>query len=258
MFDIKRFLAALLALLMLAGCLAESDAFRSVYTYNYDYWEDIRESPDAYKVKTVLYSTTLELGTNASLGAQNVPMSKPQSLFVKEDKLYVCDTGNNRILEITQLPDAQPEQISNETPPADALPDEVPSETDASSEAQASAGTQGADVSITYDTQSGYRVRIIYGFTVDSKRIDPAYKAVVEARIAQEKAEQAAGLDDDTPQYDENGVEIEDEFEDVNSFDEFLKSVSCSFSGPSDISVDDLGRLYIADKRELPPSLFAP
>ena len=72
---------------------AAKDGYYSVYTYNYDYWGDIRESPDAYKVETVIYSV--------SLGLEKA-MSKPQSLFVAGDEIYVCDTGNNRILEINR------------------------------------------------------------------------------------------------------------------------------------------------------------
>ncbi len=70
---------------------AVDDGFTSTYTYNYDYWSEVRESPDAYRVDQMIYSTTLGLET---------PMRRPQSLFVQGDLLYVVDTGNNRILEI--------------------------------------------------------------------------------------------------------------------------------------------------------------
>lgn len=92
---IMRKLSAFLTAILLFTCFSafsESDAFTEVYTYNYDYWEDLRESPNAYKVKTVIYSSTLGL---------DKPMQRPQSLFVKGDDMYVADTGNNRVLKLT-------------------------------------------------------------------------------------------------------------------------------------------------------------
>lgn len=76
---------------MFTCALAGEDGYSTSYTYNYDYWGDLRESPDAYRVNQVIYSGDLGLET---------PMVKPQSLYVKGQMLYVCDTGNNRILEI--------------------------------------------------------------------------------------------------------------------------------------------------------------
>jgi len=81
----------LLAASMFSGALAGKDGYTTSYTYNYDYWGDLRESPDAYRVDQVIYSADLGLETG---------MSKPQSLFVRGDVLYVADTGNNRILEV--------------------------------------------------------------------------------------------------------------------------------------------------------------
>ena len=89
-----RLLALILAMLLLANfgtALAADDGYASTYTYNYDYWSDIRESPDVYRVNDVIYSTDLGL---------DVAMRKPQSLFVQGNDLYVADTGNNRILQI--------------------------------------------------------------------------------------------------------------------------------------------------------------
>ncbi|MBR1607832.1 MAG: NHL repeat-containing protein, partial [Clostridia bacterium] len=81
--------AALLLPMTLA--LADGDGFSSAYTYNYDYWGELRESPDAYRVDQVIYSGTLGLDT---------AMRRPQSLFVIGNDLYICDTGNNRILQV--------------------------------------------------------------------------------------------------------------------------------------------------------------
>lgn len=73
-----------------AGYAAEDGEFTN-YTYNYDYWQDEIEMPDAYRVEQVIYSETLGLET---------PMSKPQSLYIRDNIVYVADTGNNRVLEI--------------------------------------------------------------------------------------------------------------------------------------------------------------
>ena len=95
-----RLMALLMILMLLAGmttAFAADDGYPSSYTYNYDYWGDVRESPDAYRVDQVLFSTSLGL---------EVPMRKPQSLFVQGKDLYVCDTGNNRILQIRRVGDS--------------------------------------------------------------------------------------------------------------------------------------------------------
>ncbi len=85
-------LAILTLVTSFGSAQAADDAYASTYTYNYDYWQDYRESPDAYRVTDVLYSTGLGL---------DKAMRRPQSLFVQGNDLYVVDTGNNRILQIT-------------------------------------------------------------------------------------------------------------------------------------------------------------
>ena len=84
-------MAMLIALTSCCTAFAADDGYASTYTYNYDYWQDYRESPDAYRVTSVIYSADLGLDT---------AMKKPQSLFVQGSKIYICDTGNNRILEV--------------------------------------------------------------------------------------------------------------------------------------------------------------
>lgn len=89
-----RLLALIMTVFMFASmntAQAVDDGYPSTYTYNYDYWSDIRESPDAYRVSEVIYSGDLGL---------DVAMKKPQSLFVRNNDIYVADTGNNRILQI--------------------------------------------------------------------------------------------------------------------------------------------------------------
>jgi hypothetical protein len=58
------------------------------YTYNYDYWEEQVASPDAYRVTSYVLGTTLGIGS----------FREPQGLFIRENRIYVCDSGNNRIV----------------------------------------------------------------------------------------------------------------------------------------------------------------
>ncbi|MBR2662597.1 MAG: hypothetical protein IKE25_02670 [Clostridia bacterium] len=84
-----------LALLLSVSTATADDGFSTSYTYTYDYWEEPQESPDAYRVATVIDSMTLGLEN-----LEGVRISKAQSLYVRDNLLYVCDTSNNRIIEI--------------------------------------------------------------------------------------------------------------------------------------------------------------
>lgn len=91
----KKFLKAA-ACMIAAGVLAVSGTGLTVraeegYTYSYDYWGDIQYSPDSYEVVGVY--------TSADLGLE-LPLKRPEGLFVNGNSIYVCDTGNNRILEL--------------------------------------------------------------------------------------------------------------------------------------------------------------
>ena len=61
------------------------------YTYNYDYWEDVQDSSDFYTVSKVFTSVDLGLDKN---------LSNPQGMTVEGDQIFICDSGNNRILEL--------------------------------------------------------------------------------------------------------------------------------------------------------------
>ena len=95
------FLLALLLLIPAAGAFADDsaslkeDGFSTSYTYNYDYWGDVQMSPDPYRVETIIDSM--------SLGLENLEgklISKPQSIFIRNNDVYLVDSGNNRILQI--------------------------------------------------------------------------------------------------------------------------------------------------------------
>ncbi len=99
----KQVLVLLLCLAVVLPLAAASadDGFSTSYTYTYDYWEDPQESPDAYRVLTVIDTTSLGLEN-----LDNQRLIKPQSLFVQGDMLYIVDTGNNRIIEVKRTGNA--------------------------------------------------------------------------------------------------------------------------------------------------------
>ena len=90
----KRIFAAVAGLLLILcqfyPALA-ADGYHYAYTYTYDYWEDVRESPDAYRVKMMISTADF-----ADIGG----LKDPQGLFVRDRDVYICDTGNNRILQL--------------------------------------------------------------------------------------------------------------------------------------------------------------
>ncbi len=69
------------------------------YTYNYDYWGDYMNSADFYNPCKVFTSSELGL---------DVKLKNPQGLFAEGNTLYLCDSGNNRIIELNRL---SPEQL---------------------------------------------------------------------------------------------------------------------------------------------------
>lgn len=80
---------ALSAIIIATTTLSSYAADRS-YTYNYDYWGDVQDSPDLYSVCKVFTSSDLNLDT---------PLMSPQGVYVKDNSVYIMDSGNNRILE---------------------------------------------------------------------------------------------------------------------------------------------------------------
>lgn len=82
-------LGGVMAALTFVGSPVTASAHEDNYTYNYDYWGDVQDSPDFYTVADTYTSEKLHLEKR---------MSNPQGLFVKDDTVYICDTDNNRIL----------------------------------------------------------------------------------------------------------------------------------------------------------------
>ncbi|MCL2270921.1 MAG: hypothetical protein FWC24_06205 [Treponema sp.] len=58
------------------------------YTYNYDFWLEQVASPDPYRVGAYILGSALGIGN----------FRDPQGLFARENRIYICDSGNNRIL----------------------------------------------------------------------------------------------------------------------------------------------------------------
>jgi len=59
------------------------------YTYNYDFWNEQVASPDAYRVGAYILGTTLGVGH----------FRDPQGLYIRDNRIYICDSGNNRIIK---------------------------------------------------------------------------------------------------------------------------------------------------------------
>ncbi|MDR2559154.1 MAG: hypothetical protein LBC86_06395 [Oscillospiraceae bacterium] len=58
------------------------------YTYNYSFWGEEIAMPDAYYVAATI--------TGHDFGIEN--FSNPQGLFIRDNRIYICDTDNNRIV----------------------------------------------------------------------------------------------------------------------------------------------------------------
>lgn len=81
----KLLLTVLCIFTLCAGLFAKNN------TYIYDYWAEYEKSPDAYRVVDVLYASDF---------GSSVELKNPSGLFCLEDSVFVCDSGNNRILEL--------------------------------------------------------------------------------------------------------------------------------------------------------------
>lgn len=65
----------------------------TTYTYTYDYWGENRESPDAYTAERLITGSEFGIGD----------FKNPQGLFVRDNRIYVCDTGNSRIVILERI-----------------------------------------------------------------------------------------------------------------------------------------------------------
>ena len=88
----KKIISAAVILAAGAMLFAEGDC------YIYDRWSQIEHSPDTYAVERVYVADIIGDGKM---------LSNPQGLFCKGSDVYVCDTGNNRIIQYTYTADRQ-------------------------------------------------------------------------------------------------------------------------------------------------------
>ena len=58
------------------------------FTYNYDFWGEQVASPDAYFVSAFILGSDLGIGD----------FRDPQGLFIRGNRIYVADSGNNRVV----------------------------------------------------------------------------------------------------------------------------------------------------------------
>ena len=82
--------AALAAGVLVGGVLTEAAEVRAEMpydTYSYNYWGEEVQEPHSY-----LYSRTI---SSKELGSS---LNYPSDLFLRDDRLYIADTGNSRIL----------------------------------------------------------------------------------------------------------------------------------------------------------------
>lgn len=93
----KRFvklMAAITCATILTTTSVVSFAGESSYDYIYDFWGDVQDSPDFYEVSRVFTASDLGLETN---------FKSPSGLYASGNSLYICDTGNNRIVEVERV-----------------------------------------------------------------------------------------------------------------------------------------------------------
>ena len=88
-----------LILLFLVCSLAAASVFAEPtnYTYNYDFWLEQVASPDAYRVGAYV------LGLHLGIGH----FRDPQGLFIRDNRIYICDSGNNRIVKLEVQDDGE-------------------------------------------------------------------------------------------------------------------------------------------------------
>lgn len=88
----RAFLLALTLVMLLLSFPVQANAV-PYDSYNYDYWENVVQTPAPYVPDSVISGISLGIGA----------FSKPQDICVAPDgDLYIADTGNNRIIVVEE------------------------------------------------------------------------------------------------------------------------------------------------------------
>ncbi|HWT26445.1 MAG TPA: hypothetical protein VN131_00765, partial [Mobilitalea sp.] len=88
----KKIIACLVTLITVLVPATSAFADTNFYTYNYDYFGVQYESPDAYSPEADLF------GSN--LGNDVGDFKNPLGMFIKDENIFIADSGNNRIVEV--------------------------------------------------------------------------------------------------------------------------------------------------------------
>ncbi len=88
---IPTILICFVALLVFPSITAQAED--TGYTYTYDYWGYDMESPDAYRASDFITGEDLGIGR----------FNNPRGMYVRDNRIYVCDTGNNRIVILEKV-----------------------------------------------------------------------------------------------------------------------------------------------------------
>ena len=222
----KQVLVLLLCLAVVLPLAAASadDGFSTSYTYTYDYWEDPQQSPDAYRVLTVIDTTSLGLEN-----LDNQRLLKPQSLFVQGDMLYIVDTGNNRIIEVKRTGNAfaVTRIISQMNVPEGAtieVTDAVPEEPAPAEDAETAEETPAEETAEEAPAEATAEETPVPEVEAEAPAEDPAAEGAGEE-------EEAASTEPD--------VEIVER--------KAGDAIPDTFVSPYDVFVDPDGNIYVAD-----------
>lgn len=90
-----RLCALVLCILMISPvCVPAFATSDETYTYFYDVWDEVQNTPDAYAVSKCVTSSDLGL---------EVPLRNPSGLTCYKNYIFICDNGNNRILQLEMI-----------------------------------------------------------------------------------------------------------------------------------------------------------